>query len=297
MIMNLDFSKSYFFRKRIKFIIGALLIANVLAWWAVFEAVKPKFLEVNFFDVGQGDAIFIETPSHHQILIDGGPDKKVLEKLAKNMPFWDRTLDLVILTHPQKDHIAGLVEVLRRYKVQNILWTGATAESQTFEKWKERLNMERGAKIVIAKAGQKIKAGKLWLKILHPEGNLENKKIPELNDASVVMRADFNETNFLFTGDIPSKVELNLVKGGKELKADVLKIAHHGSKYSSHPDFLQEVAPDTAVISSGQNNYGHPAPEVLERLESLNIRVLRTDKQGDIKMISDGEKILWVNSK
>ncbi len=288
-----EFTDSYFFRKRIKLIISLLFSANVLTWLAVFEACEPNFLEVNFFDVGQGDSIFIETPWHHQILIDGGPDNKVLEKLAQNMPFWDRTLDLVILTHPQRDHLGGLIEVLRRFKVENILWNGSPVESQTFNKWKQKLELEKGARIFIAKAGQQIKAGKFLFKVLFPIENVENKKLREPNQASIVLKGIFGKSKFIFTGDVPSKVELELVKEySQELQANVLKVSHHGSKYSSHSGFLEKVSPQIAVISVGQNNYGHPAIEVIDRLLSYGVQVLRTDKEGDIKLLSNGQELI-----
>ena len=121
-------------KKIILVIFGILIGLNILAWLAVYDLSKSQFLEVNFFDVGQGDSIFIETPQRHQILIDGGPDETILEKLGREMPFWDRTIDLIILTHPEHDHLAGLIEVLKRYKVENILWTGV---SRTTSEYKE----------------------------------------------------------------------------------------------------------------------------------------------------------------
>ncbi|GAH21548.1 unnamed protein product, partial [marine sediment metagenome] len=111
------------------FILSFLFLLNILAWLAVYDLNKPQLLEVNFFDVGQGEVIFIETPSRHQILIDGGPSSVILEKLTENLPFWDRTIDLIILTHPEHDHLAGLIEVLKRYKVENILWTGVVRDT------------------------------------------------------------------------------------------------------------------------------------------------------------------------
>ena len=152
--------------KNFVFLIFSLLVLlNILAWTVVFDLNKPQKLEINFFDVGQGDSIFIETPKSQQILIDGGPSSAVLEKLAKEMPFWDRTIDLVILTHPEKDHLAGLLEVLKRYKVANILWTGVVRDTAGVERMGKRNFRGRG-QIKIAQAGQKISAAKAVLEIL-----------------------------------------------------------------------------------------------------------------------------------
>jgi len=272
-------------------VLGVLVVANIFAWIIAYDLSKPKFLEVNFFDVGQGDAIFIQTPQLHQILIDGGPDPTILEKLGKEMPFWDRTIDLVVLTHPEEDHLAGLIDVLKRYKVENILWTGVLHTAPEYDEWKRAIETE-GAKIEIAKAGQKIfwdKNYENFIEILYPFKNLVGQDLKEVNDTSVVSRLVFGEKSFLFPGDIYEKAEKEILNRGAEINSDVLKISHHGSKTSSSPQFLEEVSPEIAVISAGLNNsYGHPHKETLEKLENYGIRILRTDKEGDIKVISDG---------
>jgi competence protein ComEC len=272
-------------------ILGVLVLANVFAWTVVFDLRQSKFLEVNFFDVGQGDAIFIETPERHQILIDGGPDSTILEKLGQAMPFWDRTIDLVILTHPEEDHLSGLIGVLKRYKVENILWTGVLHEAPEYDEW-ERLIENEGAKIQIAKAGQKIfwsKNHENFIEILYPFENLAGQDFKDVNDTSVVSRLVFGEKSFLFPGDIFEKAEGEILNRGATIDSDVLKVAHHGSKTSSSPQFLAEVSPEIAVISlSKDNKYGHPHQETLEKLKNYGIRILRTDQDGDIKIISDG---------
>jgi len=129
-------------RKFVFGILGVLFFLNILAWIAVYDLVKPQFLEVNFFDVGQGDAIFIETPQRHQILIDGGPSSKILEKLSKEIPFWDRSIDFVILTHPDRDHLIGLIEVLKKYKVEKILLTGILKNTTEFLELKKEIEKD-----------------------------------------------------------------------------------------------------------------------------------------------------------
>ena len=279
-------------RKNIKnfiyFILALLICFNILAWQAVSDLNKPQLLEVIFLDIGQGDAIFIETPQQHQILIDGGPSSKILEKLGKYLPFWDRTIDLVILTHPEKDHLSGLIEVLKRYKIENILWTGIKRDTPEYNEWLKLIKKE-GAKIFIAKAGQKIVAQKSIFQILNPSENLEGETIKNSNDTSIVIKLVFGENSFLFTGDISKSVEKKFLNEKVDIDSDVLKVGHHGSKTSSSEDFLAVVSPIISVISSGKNNsYGHPHQEVLDTLGRYG-RILRTDLDGDIKIISNGE--------
>lgn len=272
------------------YILGILVLLNIISGIVAFDLSKAQFLEVNFFDVGQGDSIFIESHGRHQILIDGGPGSAILEKLAKEMPFWDRTIDLVILTHPERDHLAGLLEVLKRYKVENILWTGIVRDTQESKEWEKAIEEEK-ADVKIAQSGQKIAMlpGKLYIEILYPFENLTGQEIKNSNDTSIVSRLVFNGNSFLFTGDIQKSVEKELTENGKELNSDILKISHHGGKTSSSKEFIKEVSPEIAVISVGKgNSYGHPHQEVLDILESCGIRVLRTDQAGDIKIISDG---------
>jgi competence protein ComEC len=275
-------------------ILGFLFFLNILAWLAVYDLKGPQLLEVNFFDVGQGDAIFIEGPQRHQILIDGGSSSIILEKLAKEMPFWDRTIDLVVLTHPEKDHLAGLIEVLKRYKVENILWTGIIRDTPEFKEW-EKLIENEGAEIFIAKSGQKI-ACEFSLDVLYPFENLEGQELKDSNNTSIVAKLIFGENSFLFTGDAYKSVERELLAKEIDIDSDILKVAHHGSKTSSSEEFIAEVSPETAVISVGKNNtYGHPHQEVLDTLKKYGIKILRTDLEGDIKIFSDGENIMMTD--
>lgn len=256
-------------------ILGGLCFLNVLAWIGVWQ-LHQVGLEVTFFDVGQGDAAFIETPQNQQILIDGGPDDKVLEKLGKEMPFWDRTLDLVVLTHPDFDHLAGLIEVLKRYQVENILWTGIVCDTGLCQEW-QKLIKEEGANVYIAKAGLRISD----LEVLFPFESLEGKKASNNNDTSIVLRLASNKKSFLFAGDISQSIEKKLTN----VDSDVLKIGHHGSKYSSSKEFIKAVSPEVAVISVGKDNkYGHPHQETLDTLNEYGISILRTDINSDIKI-------------
>lgn len=283
-------------KKFLIIILGFLFSLNLLAWIVVYDLNGVRFLKVVFFDVGQGDAIFIETPQKHQLLIDGGPSSIILEKLGEIIPFYDRSLDLIILTHPEKDHLAGLIEVLKRYKVENILWTGVVRDTPEWKEW-EDLTKKEGAQIKIAKSGQKIIFKNfnnlIYLDILHPFDKLEGERFKDSNDTSIVCRLIFGRTSFLFTGDIKKSTERQLID--KNIDSGVLKIAHHGSNTSSDEEFLKAVSPNIAVIQAGKNNYGHPSSEVLANLNQFGIQVLRTDESGDIKIISDGNNFKLLN--
>ena len=274
------------FRKLVPVILAFLFLANLLAWIAVYELNQPQLLEVYFFDVGQGDSIFIETPQKHQILIDGGPGSAVLEKLGSKMPFWDRSIDLIILTHPEHDHISGLIEVLKSYEVENVLWTGIVRETVEYQEWLDCLKEER-ANVIIAGAGQKIEAGEVVFDILHPFENLEGQTTKNPNNTSIIIRLTFGQDSFLFTGDAYKSIEKKLINEG--IDSDVLKVGHHGSKTSSGEEFIEQVSPELAVIQAGRDNpYGHPHQETLAVLEKYDINILRTDLDGDIKIISNG---------
>ncbi len=272
------------------YLIAVLILGlgNVFVWqfvWGIGEQMK-----VVFFDIGQGDSVFIETPQKHQILIDGGPSSKVAEKLGKEMPFWDKTIDLVILTHPDYDHLRGLLDVLDYYKVQNIIWTGELSKGKTFETWQEKIKKE-GADIFLAKAGIKIIAGQVKMDILYPM-ELPKQDSINNNETSIVSRMVFGQIVFMFTGDSNRESDQTIIANNQNIESDVLKVSHHGSRSATSPEFLANVKPELAVISVGANNpYGHPHQEVLNNLAEFGIKVERTDEQGDIFMFSDGLSI------
>ncbi len=278
-------------RKSVFLVLGTLVFSNTFAWTVVYNLNKPQSLEVNFFNVGQGDAIFIETPQNYQILIDGGPSSIILEKLGNEMNFWDRTIDMIILTHPEHDHIAGLIEVLKRYNVENIVWTGVLRDTADYNEWIKLIESEK-TNIKIVKADQKIITPNLFFEILYPFEDLEGQMIENTNNTSIVVRLVFNNNSFLFTGDVYKSIEKKLVEQSDYIDSDVLKIGHHGSKTSTSRELLEAVVPEIAVISVGKDNrYGHPHNEVLDILNDYGIRVLRTDQLSDIKIISNGQSI------
>lgn len=253
---------------------------------------KDGLLKVYFFDVGQGDAIFIEAPNGNQVLVDGGPDNKVLEKLGEAVPFYDKDIDLVILSHPHVDHLTGLIEVLNRYEVANIIEAKEEYDSPQFEMWQKMVENE-GANNIEATNGTVVDLGNnVFLKILHPFRSVAGTKTTKPHDDVVVAMLEYGSIKILLTGDMEKKVEDKLVLGSVALDADILKIGHHGSKTSSTEKFLNAVTPQVAVIQVGKNKYGHPTPEVLKRLEKFGIKYYRNDLDGDIRVSTDGNQFL-----
>jgi len=177
---------------------------------------------------------------------------------------------------------------LKRYKVKNILWTGVIKDTAEYQEWISLIEKE-GANIIIAEAGQRIDLSEnICLSILYPFETLEGQEIKKVNNTSIIARLVFNNISFLLTGDIEKSVERKLVNKSIDLDSDILKVAHHGSKTSSSLEFLEIVSPEIAVISVGENPWGHPNQEVLENLQQFNIEILITKELGDIKIISDG---------
>lgn len=278
-------------KQKKKFIgLGIIAVAMILAlaWQANRAEWFSHDLKVWVFDVGQGDAIFIETPEGKQILVDAGPDSSVLTKLGQVMLPWDRTIDAVIITHPHADHEGGLPEVLRRYQIGAIYETGVLGYDDLQEAVRE-LAEEQGTGILLTDEGEEVDEGdEVSLKILAPDTNLQNKKLDNLNAASIILLLTYGETSILLTGDAPIDEEGEILDDIFE-SVDVLKVAHHGSVTSTSGNFLETVLPRYGIISVGaDNDYGHPNPATLERLRLRGIPILRTDLDGDVLVTSTG---------
>jgi len=280
-----------------KWLIPPFLIIAILVWSVVVTTPDDK-LHVSFLDVGQGDAILIQLPSHQNILIDGGPDpQKINLELGKKLPFWDRTIDLMISTQPQADHITGLVEVLQRYKVKQVLEPGVPYDSSIYQLWLKLVG-EKQIKHDIARAGQEIDLGNgIKMEVLNPPLVHFEGTSSDVDNNGVVLRLSWGKVSFLFTADIRQEAEFGLIQQRADLRGTILKVAHHGSKTSTSPQFLAAVDPEIAVISVGANNpFGHPGQEVVKRLVGRlgKDKVYRTDEDGTVEFITDGEK-LWVS--
>lgn len=275
--------------QRLKYLaLAILLVLAATIWYAVIVESRAT-LRVAFLNVGQGDAIFIESPTHNQILLDGGPGTAVLGELGKVMSFYDRSLDAVMMSHPNLDHFAGFIEVLRRYRVGYDLESGRTHTITEYAEF-EKLVAAQGVQKALLRRGTTIDlGGGAILEILLPEER--DMAAKNLNDTMVVARLTYGGTAFLFTGDMERGLETRLAISGDDLSAQVLKVGHHGSKTSSSEIFLEKVHPQYAVIEVGKNNYGHPTAEVLARLANFGAQVLRTDTDGTIIFESDGRHI------
>ena len=288
-------------QKAIGLLTGAMLVLLFLSYfvWQSGGQARVGELEVIFFDVGQGDAILINTPYDQQILIDGGPDNTVVQKLGEYMSFFDRDLDIVVLTHPHADHVTGLVDVVKRYDLGEVWATGALHTSGDYLAWLDAIK-ETAAPLRLITRPERlslmppdgVEGEPVVLEIFYPFLSLKDQKFEDLNDSSLVIRLVYGESEFLFTGDAGFKIEDELLAAGIELSSDVLKVGHHGSAYSTGETFLQTVDPDYAVIQSGAgNSYGHPHRRTLKLLQKYGVKILRNDLLGDVVLASDGQTV------
>lgn len=267
-------------------ILALVFILTFLPWLALISLPDNK-LHIYYFDVGQGDSIFIKTPQNYQILIDGGPGNKVLYELGKVMPFYDRTLDLLILTHPHADHVIGLIEVLKRYQVEQVLVNSIaydSAEYQTFLNLTEELKIKKNS--FLAGDQIKLKDG-VVLESIWPKRQTDIFEILDVNQASMVFRLSYANFSALFTGDAELGEENPELMSYEWADVDVLKVPHQGSKGAVSSESLQKLKPDLAVIAVGPNKFGHPTNEVIELLKSAGSEVLRTDQDGTVEVVSD----------
>jgi len=276
----------------------------------IVRSFPDQYAHVIACDVGQGDAIVLSYRSS-QVLIDGGPDSKVLDCLSRHIPFWDRTLEVMILTHPQADHMNGLVDVLDRFTVEQVIVNGVVNDTAGFRAFQDAVFKE-GAVIYLPSRGDVIRIGEMQLSVLWPNSQVGLAEVwqPEtggailgaatyqgdINETSIVSRLSYGDFDALFVGDMGFSTEEALVASGVLGKVELLKVGHHGSKYASSAEFLDTVHPALGVISVGaQNRFGHPTQETLMRLDQIGARILRTDVSGDVEVDSDGNKYWVVN--
>ena len=292
--------------KASKYILGLFVLVLALVGLSLGYAPDTN-LHLIACDVGQGDgilAIYKDT----QILIDGGPDERILECLSEHVPFWDRELELVILTHPQLDHYGGLIEVFRRYRVDTFLANGLDSGASSYQALKNAVGGS-GTRVVNPKEGMVLRLGMIYLDILSPSQSLLTREAPDSranilgafsskkdpNDFSVVAILRLGEFDALLTGDIgPSEIPEILARGGVR-DVEYIKVPHHGSKNGLTHELLDASSPEIGIISVGKNSYGHPNEETLKMLREKGVRTLRTDEEGEIEIITDGNK-WWVKN-
>jgi competence protein ComEC len=272
-------------------LIGSLVAALLVVSWGTSQ--PDGKLHVAFLDVGQGDAIFIQTPTGRQILVDGGMYPSVLnEQLGRQMPFWDRSVDMVIATHPDADHVAGLVGVFEQYHVGQLLSSGEGLGESAVSDALLGAVAAQGTPIHRATAGEVIEIGDgVRLEIVHPGTLLD---MENRNENSVSFRLAYGDFSLLLTGDAETKGEDAMLANGRPLQSLIFKAGHHGSRTSNSEAFLEAVRPSIIIISSGiENRFGHPHEEVLQRAVEVGAAVLRTDELGTIEVVTDGVGMWW----
>ncbi len=274
-----------------------LLVITFFIWRLIYVAQGENTLKVTFLDVGQGDSIFIQAPSGVQVLIDGGPSSRVLRGLAKVMPFYDRSIDIVMATHPDTDHIGGLLSVLKNFKVSHIIRPGVQHNAPAAESLLLAIAREQnsGAVETLARRGQVYDLGTgeggvhAYLHILFPDRDVDT---IESNTASIVARLVYGDVSMMLTGDSPKAIEEYLVSlDSTALKSGILKLGHHGSKTSTSEMFLGFVEPQWAIVSAGKDNsYGHPHKSIIDMINRFGIQIKNTAESGSITFESDGSE-------
>ncbi len=246
---------------------------------------NSNVLKVHFFDIGQGDAAMLVTPSGQQIVIDGGPDTSLLEHLGSSMPFLDRTIELLVLSHPDADHLTALPDILERYKIEKVLLSGVPHTSGRYEKFLALLK-EQATTVIVADPSEDIAMGDgVVLDTIWPPSESFGTEFMDSNDSSVVLRVLYGKNSILFTGDIEEIAEQAILQTGADIRSSILKVAHHGSRTSSSTGFLLAVQPDLAVISVGRDNpFGHPHLDIVDRYRHFGIPVVSTAESGTISL-------------
>lgn len=270
-----------------KLVLILLGLFAIAVWLAVVSFPEDK-LKIVACDVGQGDALLISLKTT-QVLIDGGPGSRVLGCLGRHMPFWDRTIEVVVLTHPQDDHYAGLIEVFENYKVDYFLGNEIASGNQGYRVL-ESLVGGKGVRVLRPHEDLTLRYSLMFLDVVYPFRYVTEKADSNVNNLSIVVALQYGSFDALFTGDIEEDIIGTIIAGGKLGDIDYLKVPHHGSRNGLSEQLLEITLPEVAAISSGKNNrYGHPHKEVLELLEKYGVTVLRTDVMGDVVVVTDGK--------
>ena len=325
-------------RLRVGYVITGI-ITGLLLVLSFFTTIPDGKLHVILCDVGQGDGIYIRFPDGKDMIVDGGPGNKIIGCLSRHMQFWDRTIDMVLLTHPQKDHLNGLISVLERYRIEYFVRSDVHNATDGFEKLKTLVKQKHIAEKFVT-AGETITVGPSILSVVWPSKEQIALMKPsytsysssvsntgsvlgaatniDLNDGSVVLSLSYGTFDALFMGDADSRVQGKITSSLRPGLAqdgilELFKVPHHGSKTGLTDAFLQKISftrpvlvkqdfslsqkKPLAVISVGQNSYGHPSSEIIQKLESAGFHTLRTDKEGDIEIVSDGTTWSYTSSK
>jgi competence protein ComEC len=288
---TLEHIQKYF----LELVLTTLLVACISIWSAVYAQTPSGTLKVAVLNIGQGDSIYIEGPTGVQILVDAGPnDGSVLRELPKVMPLFDHSLDAVVATHPDADHIGGFIDVLKRYDVGKFVEPGIIDTTATYKTLEQEV-IDGNIPRYVARRGMVLDlGGGAQLRVLYPDLDVTH-YTNRTNDGSIVAHLVYGKTSVLLTADAPIAVEDHLMSistttGPDSLQSGILKVGHHGSQYSTSDAFVAAAHPQVALISVGaKNKYGHPTQRVLDTLATAHVPVLRTDEVGTIEYESDGE--------
>lgn len=280
-------------RKASLYLLATLAIFAFCLFMYGSSGTKAGQFKISFLSVGQGDAIYIEAPNGRQMVIDGGPKGSLVKVLKMVMPVGDTSIDVIMVTNPDTDHYAGFIELLETYSVGTVIESGATSETKTYQEFQSIIK-DKNIPKVIARKGTKItldEENKVAYTTLFPDRGISGLSH---NDASIVGRLVYGDVSVMLTGDSTVKTEAFMlaVNKAEDLKSNILKVGHHGSRTSTLTAFVTAVDPDIAVISAGKNNrYGHPHQEIVDRLKSFLIEVLITKDEQTITYISDGSSL------
>lgn len=276
---------------------GVGMLALGFFCWYLMASLPDGRLHVFMLNIGQGDAILIQAATGERVLVDGGPDDLVAQELSAVMPFYEKTIDVVILTHPHADHVDGLVEVLRRYDVKRVIMTGVSYNDAGYDAFLDQIFLKK-VPVIFVDGKRDFSLGSLVFDMLFPLEPEQGKRFSNLNNSSIVFRLLYGKESFYFSGDLEKEGEAKLIESGLDLSADVLKAGHHGSRTASTESFLDLARPKIALISCGiDNKFKHPHAETLEHYLERNIETFRTDINGRIEVVSDGMSILGVKTE
>lgn len=264
-----------------------LILCLGLSFFALIKLIHVP-LSLTFLDIGQGDAILIQTPEYKNILIDSGKEGNLIIELDKKLHFFNRKIDLLVLTHPDRDHFEDMFDVLDNYPVKQFMTTGIVSQDPLYQALLKKIK-EKQIPIILAKHDQDIQiSNEAFLDILYPFSNqsLLGKEVKNKNNTSISILLRDGQKNplALLTGDAEEAQEKELVMSGQDLQSPIYKLGHHGSKTSTSEIFLNAIQPQTVIVSAGKDNhFGHPHEEVMERVNNLDIR--RTDEEGSIRFV------------
>lgn len=277
------------------YILLSLILLSAVLWTVVLHENRKGVLKFEVLDIGQGDSLFIESPTGTQVLVDGGPNNNLSKQIGKVIPWYDRHIDMLVITNPDADHYEGFIKLLDKYSVDVVLEPGTTNKYEAYGFLENKIKEKNIPKIIVRKGEVVDLGGGAYIQILFPDRDVSGLSS---NDGSIVMKLVYGDTSVMLQGDSTAKIEEYLLNTqGGNLKSDILKAGHHGSRTSSSVGYVKAVSPKLVAASSGKNNdYGHPHKEVVDTMQKLNIPFLDTCNNGTIIFESDGKNFILKNT-